>query len=216
MILLRQSAEILKVDDNALQITEEIGRGCYQNRDKITLTSAANFCKGRLDAGHGSIFEHCNMTVRFITDRGMSHELVRHRHCAFTQESSRYVDYSKNVPFIIPPIVDLPEGEYPEAPIWASEIYKNNQDYFWATAMEDAEKQYKRLVSNGWPKQFARSVLPTSTKTELTVTANFWEWRWIFFRRVGNGAHPQMTELIMPVWKEIKNRIAVIFDKRDI
>ena len=100
--------------DSILKHIEKVGRTCYKSEDKITSKSAKEFVASLIKRGHESVIEHANVSVRFVVDRGVSHELVRHRLCAFSQESTRYVNYSrKGIEFILPPwVTDIPLGEY--------------------------------------------------------------------------------------------------------
>ena len=162
------------------------------------------------------MLEHSAMTVKFICDRGVSHELVRHRLCAFSQESTRYCNYKGGVTFVIPPWVQVNEGEY-NWPIQHLVIKEesNITDGNWMSAMADSEGVYIQLLRNNWSPQQARSVLPNSTKTESVVTANFREWMHIFTLRCSLAAHPQMREIMIPLREECRRRIPVIFDERE-
>jgi thymidylate synthase (FAD) len=154
------------------------------------------------------------MTVKFVIDRGVSHELVRHRLCAFSQESTRYCNYAKKgVVFILPPWVNLPTGEYPAGFLDSSLV--NTMDdaaYSWLRLIRESEDTYLSLLKFGWTPQQARSVLPNSLKTEIVVTANFREWRHIFKMRTAQGAHPQMREVMIPLLKQVKRDIPVVFE----
>jgi thymidylate synthase (FAD) len=148
------------------------------------------------------------MTVKFICDRGVSHELVRHRLCAFSQKSTRYCNYKGGVTFIIPPWLEVVPGEYKE---------QRNCITFagmaWMKAMLEAEENYCHLINmEHWTPQQARSVLPNSIKTEIVMTATFREWRHIFKLRCSSAAHPQMRELMIPLLERCKEIIPVIFD----
>ncbi len=100
MKLVKPSYEILTPIDGMkiLHNIEVAGRTCYKSEDKITDDSAVEFCQKILKRGHLSVIEHESISVRFIIDRGVSHELVRHRLCAFSQESTRYCNYSASLP----------------------------------------------------------------------------------------------------------------------
>ena len=187
---------------------EKIGRVCYKSEDKITKVSAKAFINARLSA-HESVIEHSALTVRFICDRGVSHELVRHRLCAFSQESTRYCNYKGGVTFIIPPWVDINAGMYSFLSV---EGKITRPEWTWYKSMLESERDYKDLLEKNWTPQQARSILPNSTKTEIVVTANFREWRHIFKLRCDKAAHPQMRELMIPLLYEIKCIIPVIFD----
>jgi len=148
------------------------------------------------DPPHESVIEHSLITVRFIFDRGISHEMVRHRLCAFSQESTRYCNYNKK---------DGGQLNIVNPSFW---LAQNPQEFdciaVWAKAMEDAEDRYNELIERGAKPQEARSVLPNSLKTEIVVTANFREWRHIFRLRTSKRAHPQMREVVVPLLRELK------------
>ena len=207
MILTRPSFKILSVLDNAdLGLIEVAGRTCYKSTRSTDKASQYKFIKNIIDKGHESVIEHSAMSVLFICDRGVSHELVRHRLCAFSQESTRYCNYKGGCEFIIPPWIDLPEGEYERG------LKLTHPDYLWAKVMLTAEESYIELLAKGWSPQQARSVLPNSLKTEIVVTTNLREWRHIFKLRCAKVAHPQMRELMIPLFDEVKDFIPVIFD----
>lgn len=213
MLLVKPSHEIMAImsnyaTDDPLHLIELAGRTCYKSEDKMTHDSAVKFVKMIRDRGHESVIEHSAMTVKFVCDRGVTHELVRHRLCAFSQESTRYCNYSGGVTFVIPPWLDIEPGEYEKAP----ELDLDAVDCVWGIAMLSAERLYKTLVSNSWSPQQARSVLPNSLKAEIVVTANFREWRHIFKLRTSQAAHPQMREIMGPLLEEMKSRVPVIFE----
>jgi thymidylate synthase (FAD) len=188
---------------------EAAGRTCYKSEHKITGNSATEFVRMVLARGHESVIEHQSMTVRFIVDRGVSHEIVRHRLCAFSQESTRYCDYGTgDVVFIIPPWAPVSEGRYAaQADIEGIGPWRT-----WITAMLDAEEAYHQLREEGWKPQEARAVLPNSLKTEIVVTANLREWRHILKLRTSSAAHPQMREVMSPLLQELHCHLPVIFD----
>lgn len=210
MILVKPSFEILSVmsEGQELSLIEVAGRVCYKSEDKITPTSSQQFCQRLTKLGHESVIEHSAMMVKFIVDRGVSHELVRHRLCAVSQESTRYCNYKGGVTYVIPPWIKLPAGEYDDD--FDVDIL-SPEERTWYIAMVNDEIDYKILLSS-WSPQQARSVLPNSLKTEIVVTANFREWRHIFKLRTSKAAHPQMREIMIPLLKEAKQRIPVIFD----
>lgn len=224
MILVKPSFEILEVmgiygvegiGRDALQLIERAGRTCYKSEGKITLDSCIKFIEMILKRGHESVLEHSAMTVKFICDRGVSHELVRHRLCAFSQESTRYCNYKGGVTFVIPPWVDINRGDFI---VKDDQIVGHKRDYdstaSWLDAMLSVDRRYKELITaGGWSPQQARSVLPNSTKTEIVVTANFREWMHIFSLRCSPAAHPQMREIMIPLRENCRRLIPVIFDE---
>lgn len=202
MRIVAPSAEIVAMEDGAdlLRRIEAAGRTCYKSEDRITPDSAAAFVERILKSGHHSVLEHASCTVRFVCDRGVSHELVRHRLASYSQESTRYANYSKErfggeIAVIRPPF--WPEDS-PEFALWRE-------------AMLAAERAYLALTGRGVPAQEARSVLPTCLKTEVVVTANIREWRHIFSLRCAPAAHPQIRGIMLPLLAEMHARVPVLF-----
>ena len=184
-----------------LKRIEKAGRTCYKSEDRITEESAESFVRKLIERGHESVLEHESITVRFICDRGISHEIVRHRLASYSQESTRYCNYSNDrfgyeITFIKPYF--LKEGTV----AYAS----------WLTAMHLANIMYSDMLAEGCTPQEARSVLPNSTKTEIVMTANLREWRHFLKLRTAKAAHPQMRELTVPLLHELQERIPVVFD----
>jgi thymidylate synthase (FAD) len=176
------------------ELVEEAGRTCYKSEHKIEdnrLDSAVKFSKRMLSNKHLAMIEFASMTVKFVTDRGVSHELVRHRLCSFAQESTRYCNYSGGVTFVRPSTWDE----------WTFQ-----QQEVWTQAMREAETHYCALVNGEGAQltpQQARSVLPNSLKTEVVVKANIREWLHIFELRCSNAAHPDMRELMTALRDEV-------------
>ena len=203
MNIVSPSYEILYCPSNEdiVKAIEIAGRTCYKSEDNITPDSAERFVRMILKRGHESVIEHVYMTAKFVCDRGVTHELVRHRLCAFSQESTRYCNYGKGkfgneCTFIKPPFWEESDKTY---------------DLWW-NAMADAEKYYMMLLACGAKPQEARDVLPNSLKTEIVVTANVREWRHIFRLRTGQAAHPQMRELMVPLLKEMRQKAPCLFE----
>jgi thymidylate synthase (FAD) len=215
MRLIKPSYKIITPIDGReiLKLIEEIGRTCYKSEDNITEDSAEKFVAKLIKSGHHSVIEHKSLSVRFINDRGISHEEVRHRLASFSQESTRYCNYSKDkfsneLTFIIP-------SWFKSDLVGRFEIIQGTEDPAernWMSAMLDAEQYYNTLIGYGWSPGQARSVLPNSLKTEIVVTANLREWRTIFQQRCASGAHEQMRELMHPLLAEMKSKIPVVFD----
>lgn len=137
------------------------------------------------------LLKHCYRTFRFITNRGVTHELVRHRLCSFAQESTRYVNYKDGI-MICPPAT---LAEKPD------EVKAEYEEAFW-----DAEKHYQKLIEAGEKPQEARAVLPIGLKTEIVVTANIEEWKWILeLRYLGTtGApHPDIKQVMRDVYAQL-------------
>ena len=184
-----------------LKSIEKAGRTCYKSEDRITDESAEAFVRMLIERGHESVLEHESITVRFVCDRGVSHEIVRHRLASYSQESTRYCNYSgdrfgNQITFIKPCFLEEGTGGYK----------------LWKQAMFVAEKEYFELLNWGCTPQEARSVLPNSVKTEIVMTANMREWRHFLKLRTAKAAHPQMRELTVPLLEELQERIPVVFD----
>ena len=208
MILVKPSFEILAVSENPLSLIELAGRTCYKSESKITNDSAEKFVGMVTRRGHHSVIEHAFATVKIICDRGETHEIVRHRLCSYSQESTRYCNYKGGVTFVIPPwCKDIGVGNYDHP-----KVLKDDATSKWFNMMKEAEYRYIGLLKDGWSPQQARSVLPNSTKTEIVITANVREWRHIFTLRCNKASHPQMYEIMRPLHREMKKQIPVIFD----
>jgi len=184
------------------KLIERIARVCYKSEDKITDTSWQSMLKMLNDKNHGAMLEHSRMSVLFVCDRGVSHELVRHRLCSFAQESTRYCNYSKdkfgNEITVLEPFVNHCDNE----------VYKS-----WSDACHSSEKEYFNFLEKGYSPQIARSVLPNSLKTEIVVTTNFREWQHIFrLRAISKAAHPQMRELLVPLYEYCRSILPEVFD----
>lgn len=187
-----------------LQKIETVARTCYKSEGKIQEGSAAKLVAGLIKSGHEAMLEHASVTVKFVVDRGISHELVRHRLASFAQESTRYCNYSKDdfgseITFIIPNYLE----------------YKSEGWNIWKESMKQAEDAYFKMLDFGLSPQQARAVLPNSLKTEVVMTANLREWRHFFkLRALGTTGkpHPQMLEVAVPLLEDMKNLIPVVFD----
>lgn len=188
-------------EDDILKHIEKVGRVCYKSELNITDESADKFVLGIIKRGHEAVIEHFNITVKFTTDRGISHEIVRHRIASYAQESTRYCNYSKDkfgreISVIKP--VDINEGT------------KEYED--WMRGMMCAETSYFSLLDDGCKPQVARSVLPTCTKTEIMVTMNLREWRYFIKLRSSKTAHPDIRILAIDLLNQFKECVPVIFD----
>ena len=199
--------------DKILKDIELVARTCYKSEDKITDDSAKKMVANLIKHGHEAMIEHSQMSVRFYCDRGVSHEMVRHREASFGQESTRYCNYSKDKFDNSVTYIDLSTGmeldtKVKELPIDAKQRILNE----WIEACEDAERHYFNMLKFGATPQIARSVLNNSTKTEIVITANMREWRHIFKLRADAPAHPQMRELMIPLLHELQSKVPVLFD----
>jgi thymidylate synthase (FAD) len=209
MRIIKPYTEILTdLNQPFLKEIERVARTCYKSEDKISEddSSARELVRKLIARGHEAMIEFGDITVKFVCDRGISHEIVRHRVASYAQESTRYCNYGKagEVVFIEPNWLQsnttdgITNGVYTEG--------------LWKAFMEASEKTYLSLIEKGWSPQQARSVLPNSLKTEINVKMNIREWRHFFRMRCSNTAHPQMIELTRPLLKEFQEKIPVLFD----
>lgn len=199
MKIIQQSWEWLQKPVNPLELIEKAGRTCYKSEDRITEGSAAKFAKMLLDLGHETVIEHASASVRFITNRGVTHELVRHRLCSFSQESTRYVRYNNDIEFI--------------QPVWWNDAATSEeQKTIWLATMEAAEKAYHAALKAGAKPEQARDLLPHALKTEIVMTANLREWRHVFELRCSNKSHPQMYTLMRDCLAGFAATIPVVFE----
>ena len=185
-----------------LQKIERIGRVCYKSEDLITEDSAEKFIGNILKRGHESVIEHEKISVKMVCDRGVTHEIVRHRVASYSQESTRYCNYQKDkfgneLTFIKPVFWKEDSPEYT----------------LWKESMQQIEDQYMKLIDMGASAQEARSILPNSLKTEIVVTMNLREWRHFFRLRTASAAHPQIREIAGMVLEEFRRQIPVVFDE---
>lgn len=193
--------------EEILKKIEKVARVCYKSEDKIREGSAENMVRALIKSNHLAMLEHFSFSVKFIVDRGVSHEIVRHRLASFAQESTRYCNYgSKGGEItVIEPCYLSGFG----VENW------NSKYSAWESACIEAETCYLAMLNAGATPQEARAVLPTSLKTEVVMTANLREWRHFFSLRACGSTgkpHPQMLEVAVPLLKELKRLIPVVFD----
>lgn len=234
MKIIKSYTEIL-TPINGTQILkdiERVARTCYKSEDKISEddSSARDIVSKLLKRGHEAMIEFGgDIVVKFICDRGVSHEIVRHRVASYAQESTRYCNYTKqeHIVFIAPNWLEGVEGEYenwsqyniPSIDFESTKRAMSNwptlndiAGFDWMSVMDLSEYYYNQLLKQGWSPQQARSVLPNSLKTEINVKMNIREWRHFFKMRTSNAAHPQMTELTRPLLKQFQELIPILFD----
>ncbi|MGI9952478.1 FAD-dependent thymidylate synthase [Moorellaceae bacterium AZ2] len=194
-VLVPQSA----LDPRIMGKLERYARVCYKSEGKIKDHTAPPFLKNILQRGHESVIEHEKITVLMVVDRGISHEIVRHRLGSYSQESTRYCNYGRDQfgreITVIEPFF-----------LAGKEAY-----HYWKEACLAAEKSYMALLETCTPQE-ARSVLPTSLKTELVVTYNIREWRHFFRLRCSPAAHPQMRQVAIPLLLLFKEKLPVLFE----
>ena len=205
MILVEQRAELVQCTPDAAKMLEGIARVCYNSEDRMRCdcadghcekceTRRAKFLGGLKERRHDSVFEHAVATFRLLTDRGITHELVRHRLASYTQSSTRYIKYDEGIP-VVPPLFKT-DGERAR----------------WETAMQAAERAYQDLLASGTAPENARDVLPTCTAASIFVTANFREWRHILRLRLARGAHPKIRLLARQIWEKLTPQCPVYFE----
>jgi len=170
------SATLIWITPIPDQIIEQAGRICYKSEELTTNDSARNFIKRVIKSGHESVLEHASASFRIITNRFTTHQIVRHRLFSYSQESQRYCNYSKGkfneeITFVRP--VDLGEGK---------------KYSIWCQSMQNAENAYKEFIAAGGKAEQARSVLPSSCKTEIVMTGNFRSWKHFLSLRMDSHA----------------------------
>ncbi len=227
MKIIKQSATLEAITPNALTFIEKIGRVCYKSENLITPDSSKDFIKMLLnpDKKHESVLEHAVATIWFITDRGVTHEMVRHRIASYSQESTRYCNYSKNkfgneLTVILPvrfndiPIeriyTCLEPSQRPLSFDFSPLLIKRLEN--WYEGILVAEKHYMHALEIGEKPQEARDLLQNSLKTEIVMTANFREWRHALSLRCSKAAHPQMRNLMLGVLKMMHSEVPIVFD----
>jgi thymidylate synthase (FAD) len=215
MKIVEPSVTLIRATADPLRLIERCGRACYQSTHKTlncgdcmgegcvechdtgtSIISAIAFVKMVIERGHYSVLEHASATFSVITDRGVTHEIVRHRvGVAYSQESTRYCDYNNerfgdDICFIEPPGLsdEHTEDAYSGAP-WPS------TREMWKMSMAAAESAYKQLRQSSVPPEIARSVLPNALKSEIVMTFDFQAWRHFLKLRTSPKAHPQMRQV---------------------
>lgn len=197
-----------------LDTIEKVGRTCYKSEHLITEDSAEDFVRRLIKRGHEAMIEHGSVTLRFINDRGVSHEEVRHRIASFGQESTRYCNYSKDKFDGEVTYIDIERGmELDEKVRQLPYEVKLEIIRVWMQACLDAERHYMRMLELGATPQIARSVLNNSTKTELCITMNFREWRHFIRLRNDPAAHPQMREVAQQSLDMLSEKYPVFFEE---
>lgn len=203
MQVIKPSVDIENVDGHAIiRNIEKYGRTCYKSESRMTTESAIPFIKNAIKLGHFSIIEHEKLTARVICDRGVTHEIVRHRIGSYSQESTRYVNYKEGLQVIDPCF--WPDHDHDD------QIQLKKA--LWENAMVFAEECYGKLIGLGATPEQARSVLPHSVKTEIVMTYNLREWRHFFWQRGQKGAHPQIREIAVMLLQEMQGIIPAVFE----
>ncbi|MBR4904070.1 MAG: FAD-dependent thymidylate synthase [Selenomonadaceae bacterium] len=204
MKIIEPSVELIDDFDAAaiMKKIERAGRVCYKSEGNIKDDSAEKFIRGIIKRGHESVIEHATISFKIICDRGVTHELVRHRiGASYSQESTRFCDYSAGkfggeLTFIKPCF-------------WQDDDENFN---LWKETMAQLEKNYLALRAGGAKPEEARSILPNSLKTEIFVTMNLREWRHFLKLRTAKAAHPQMREVALKIYKILVEKLPAVFD----
>jgi thymidylate synthase (FAD) len=188
-----------------LRRIENAGRTAYKSEGCISEDSAVKFVKMLVARKHLSVLEHVSVSARVICDRGASHEMVRHRIASFTQESTRYCNYSQNrfggeVMFVLPSFLHDKPDDHP--------LFQK-----WEGAMRDAERTYLEMIELGAKPEEARSVLPNSLKTEIVMTMNLRGWRHFFALRTAPAAHPDIRMVANMLLADFRRHVPVVFDE---
>lgn len=206
MRIIKAHAELITPldTDEVMRLLERAGRVCYKSEGNIADGSAEKLIGNIIKRGHESVIEHFSVTMHIVCDRGVSHELVRHRLASYSQESTRYCNYSSGK--------FGNELTFIEPCFWSE---GSTQYELWRQSMEDAERSYLRLIEAGATPQEARSVLPNSLKTELYMTANLREWRHFLRLRTSKAAHPQMREIALQIKDILTDKLPIIFSDID-
>lgn len=205
--IIEPSVELAQ-DLNAAEVMKQIeraGRVCYKSESNISDTSAEKFISNIIKSGHESVIEHVSITFKIICDRGITHEIVRHRLASYSQESSRYCDYSG----------DKFGGEL----TFIKPCFWNDDDenfLLWRQTMEIIEQNYLQMRQNGARPEQARAILPNSLKTEIFMTANLREWRHFLKLRTSKRAHPQMRQIALKIFEILKENLPVIFSDIEV
>lgn len=203
MKIIQPSFEILSYTSDMTKLIERAIRCAYKSEDRIEEGSDAKIISHIKSLKHESTLEHGSITVKFVTDRGVTHELVRHRICSFTQESTRYCNYGKGKFGSEITVIE---------PFFFNAEERRANSAQWLSAMNMCEMYYLAMLKNGATPQEARSVLPNSLKTEIVVTANVREWRKIFELRTSKEAHPQIRQIMCPLLAVFRQRWPLLFD----
>lgn len=214
-----------------LSLIEYAGRISHRSEEDMREDTWERFINNVvIRHGDWSIVEHVSVQVEMVVDRGISHELVRHRIGSYTQESTRFVNYAKKMP---------PSFIYPKVEIKCEHCLKGHEpimnpsfktedtwshpspmtgfpdcayDPFWLYSISTAERSYQKLLLSGWRPQEARSVFPNALATKIVVTYNLRMWRHFFIMRTTKEAHPQMRQVTIPLLAEFKSLVPLLFD----
>jgi thymidylate synthase (FAD) len=241
MKIVRQYAKIMEPEllAGALTRVEYAARVSHRSEDE-TSTNTEKFIRAVvLSHGDWSVVEHVSASVEFLVDRGITHEIVRHRIASYTQESTRFVNYAKKMPpsFIYPkPEVECYQCLSGNEPTYHYGPHERDSsrddedtpsagwrhtdqgrtaclyDNEWLWAISTVEDKYKQLLAKGWRPQEARSVFPNALSSKIIVTFNLRTWRHFFLMRTSKEAHPQMRQVTIPLLAEFQRLVPVLYE----
>lgn len=228
MKIVRPYARILEPDllAGALSRIEAAARVSHRSEDLQTTDTAERFVRAVvLSHGDWSVVEHVSISVEMLVDRGITHEIVRHRLASYTQESTRFVNYAKKmVPSFIYPKPDVEcfrclGGDEPERGAFRVWFHANGAsavdcayEVAWLEAIHQSEMGYIELLQNKWRPQEARSVFPNALASKIIVTMNLRSWRQFFLMRTSKEAHPQMRQVTIPLLADFQKLVPVLFE----
>lgn len=215
MRVIKQNAHVIckLPSEEIMRSIEVAGRVCYKSEDRITEDSAEKFVRRLIQSGHESVIEHINVSAVVICDRGVSHEIVRHRLASYSQESTRYCNYTRDKFGGEIAVIDPRSGI--ELDSHMKNLPQTNKDLIfdtWVIAMNYAENAYHSILELGATPQIARGVLPTALKTEMVMTMNLREWRHFLKVRTDKAAHPQIREVALQLLSDFKSYLPVVFE----
>lgn len=191
MKIVPQSATLIAATPDSESLIERAGRVCYRSGEP---KDPPRFVRMLLTRGHESVLEHASASLLIVTDRAIANELERHRLCAFSQRSTRYVD-EVEMEVVRPPLTGF------------------DSDYQWREQMEWSAEIYAALRECGERPEIARSVFPLCLATELVMTANLREWRHILRLRLDKAAHPTMRELAALMLAALRPVAPTVFEE---
>ena len=230
MKIVKPYAKIVDSDSltEALSRIEYAARISHGSEDAQTADSAERFIRAVvLQHGDWSVVEHVSVSVEFLVDRGITHEIVRHRIASYTQSSTRFINYAKKMPpaFIYPKpevhcnachseVNDGPCWSYVGHGSWTHQLDGREclYDATWLKAIAEAEAAYVGLLAKGWRPQEARSVFPNALSSKIMMTCNLRSWRHFFLMRTSKEAHPQMRQVTIPLLAEFQRLVPVLYE----
>ena len=181
--------------ERMLRFIEKQARISHRSEERQTPSTWKRFIEANV-IGHGdwTVTEHACVTATIRTDRGITHEQVRHRLFSFTQESTRFVRHSNEFEFIYP--IEAPEDKYGT----------------WRRTMVTCQESYKQLLREGWRPEEARSVLPTAFASTIAVAGNLRNWRSFLLARTTRETHPDFRRITIPMLAEFQKNVPLLYD----